>query len=265
VSGVSSFFGAQQASQAQLQAAQQAQAAIQAGIQQGTSAIQNFTTQGASSLKDLLSQGINLQSSYVMPGVAAEAPYAGAGADILPTLKALLTPGKSMTDVLSQIPGFQFAQDWGTRAIQNLATTRGLGGNVLTAGAQYSTGLAQQGWQSIVNSLQALLGTGAGAAGNILSMLTGAGGQALGGAVQTGGGLGQLFGQAGSSIADLISGGQKSIATSLTGAGSAAAAGITGMAGAAGNLGTNISNLGMLNALTGGKIFQGMFSSGSGS
>ena len=61
-------------------------------------------------------------------------------------LTALLTPGPNMTQALSQLPGFQFAQDWGQKAVQNLGTTMGLGGNTLAAGAQYATGLAQQGF-----------------------------------------------------------------------------------------------------------------------
>jgi hypothetical protein len=76
-----------------------------------------------------------------------------------PTLTNLLTPG-NMTSTLSQLPGFQFAQDWGQKAVQNLGTTTGLGGNVLTAGANYATGLAQQGYSGLVQNLQNFLNSG---------------------------------------------------------------------------------------------------------
>src|SRR6185312_15238073 len=76
------------------------------------------------------------------------------------TLQQLLTPGANMTATLSQIPGFQFAQDWGQQAARNQGTSMGLGGNTLTAGANYATGLAQQGYGNIVNALPGLLGGG---------------------------------------------------------------------------------------------------------
>src|SRR5580704_19246356 len=97
-----------------------------------------------------------------------------AASGALSTLQKLLTPGADMTSTLSQIPGFTFAQDWGQKAVQNIGTTTGLGGNTLTAGANFATGLAQQGYGNIVNSLLGLFSSG----GNIA---TGAAG-ALGGA-----------------------------------------------------------------------------------
>src|SRR5258707_11695191 len=94
------------------------------------------------------------------------APIIAQGKDIAGTalgpLKALLTPGSNMTDTLSQLPGFKFAQDWGQKAVANLGTTTGLSGNTLTAGANFATGLAQQGYGTIVDQLQQLLKTGVG-------------------------------------------------------------------------------------------------------
>ena len=49
-------------------------------------------------------------------------PFISAGKSALPTLQSLLTPGANQTATLSQIPGFQFAQDWGQKAVQNLGT-----------------------------------------------------------------------------------------------------------------------------------------------
>ncbi len=93
------------------------------------------------------------------------APYANAGADVLPTLKSLLTPGPNQTSTLSQLPGFQFMQDWGQKGVTAQATTRGLGGNALAAGAQFGVGTAQNAWTSLADQLQKLVGTGASAAG----------------------------------------------------------------------------------------------------
>lgn len=89
----------------------------------------------------------------------------------LPTLTSLLTPGANMTDVLSKIPGFTFAQDWGQKAVQNLGSTTGLGGNVLKAGADYATGLASNTYSGIVNALQGFLNSGLSTETNAASTL----------------------------------------------------------------------------------------------
>lgn len=104
-------------------------------------------------------------------------PYNAAGQRALPTLESLITPGANQTETLSKIPGFTFAQDWGQKAVQNLASTRGLGGNVLTAGANFATGVAQQGWGQIVNALQGLVNTGGSAAAGASNAATATGGQ----------------------------------------------------------------------------------------
>jgi hypothetical protein len=83
---------------------------------------------------------------------------------VLPTLTALLTGSgqgaAGIQNTLNNLPGFQFAQNWGQKAVQNLGTTTGLGGNVLTAGANYATGLAQQNYSNYVSGLQGLLNSG---------------------------------------------------------------------------------------------------------
>lgn len=90
-----------------------------------------------------------------------------------PILQKLLTPGADQTATLSQLPGFKFAQDWGQTAVKNLGTTTGLGGNVLTAGANYATGLAQQGFQGLVGNLQSYLNSGIGLESNAANALAG--------------------------------------------------------------------------------------------
>ena len=54
----------------------------------------------------------------------ALSPYYTAGANYGGVLSSLLTPGPNRTSTLSQIPGFQFAQDWGQKAVQNLERQR---------------------------------------------------------------------------------------------------------------------------------------------
>src|SRR4051812_2191487 len=103
----------------------------------GSNASRKASQQQAAALQAQL----DFQKQYIEKYVA---PYASSGQSILPILQSLITPGANMTDTLSRIPGFTFAQDWGQKAVRNQGTTMGLGGNVLTAGADYATGKAQQ-------------------------------------------------------------------------------------------------------------------------
>ena len=114
-----------------------------------------------------LKQAQTLQEQMFAQSQGALQPYYTSGAAVAPTLQSLLTPGANQTQTLSQLPGFQFAQDWGQKAVQNLGTTTGLGGNTLTAGANFATGLAQQGFSSLVNPLLQMYQTGAGAASSL--------------------------------------------------------------------------------------------------
>jgi len=110
---------------------------------------------------------LNQQMSLFKQAKGAVQPFISNANDVYPTLQKFTQPGANMTSTLSQLPGFQFAQDWGQRAVQNLGTTQGLGGNTLTAGAQFATGLAQQNWQQYLNPLLDIYHTGAGAAGQL--------------------------------------------------------------------------------------------------
>jgi hypothetical protein len=149
-------------------------------------------------------------------------PFISAGSSVLPTLMKLLTPGSDQSATLAQTPGFQFAQQYGQKAITNQATSRGLSGNALTAGADYATGSANNTFQSVVNALLGLSGQGTQAAGAL-----------AGNAIQTGanvGGQNTNIGQAGAGAA-IGTGNAISGATS------------------------SLSNLATLNALTGGQLF----------
>ncbi len=165
---------------------------------------------------------IEAQERMFRQAKEAVQPWITAGTGVLPTLQSLITPGPNQNAVLAQTPGFQFAQDWGLRGIKNAATMRGLSGNVLTEGASYSSGLAQNTWQNTVNALLGLSGQGQ-AAGSGLA----------GNAVATGQGI------AGSNI----------------GIGNAQAGAAMGTANAISNFASGISNIGYLQALTGGSAF----------
>jgi hypothetical protein len=137
---------AQQASAQQVAAQQQALAKITAILQPIIGEGQGITQQGQGVLGSILPTLTGASQSII--------------GSTLPALQSLLTPGPNQTAALSQLPGFQFAQDWGQKAVQNMGTTMGLGGNTLTAGANYATGLAQQGFGNYVNQLQNFLGLG---------------------------------------------------------------------------------------------------------
>lgn len=168
-------------------------------------------------------QALGQQNALFNEGLSLNQPFINAGQGAASTLSSLLTPGPNQTNVLSQLPGFQFASDWGQKAVSNQATTTGLGGNALAAGAQFATGLAQQNFGQYAGELQNLTDTGARAAGT-----------ALGGAVQQGGVVGNT----------------------LTGIGNASAAGTLGTTNAiAGGIG-GATNSGV-NALLLSKLFPG--------
>jgi hypothetical protein len=179
-----------------------AQSASQAQVGLGEQALgqqEGMWNQALSAIQPVLNLGTN----------------AASGA--LSTLQKLLTPGPNMTATLSQIPGFQFAQDWGQKAVQNIGTTTGLGGNTLTAGANFATGLAQQGYGNIVNSLNQLFTSGIGGASSAASSL---------------GGTASNFGQ---QIGGTLTGIGQSTAQGILGSANALSGGLQGAAGSAGN------------------------------
>lgn len=180
-------------------ASKSASAAQQALGQQALSQQQGMWNQALGAIQPVLNTGEN----------------AASGA--LSTLQKLLTPGANMTQTLSQIPGFTFAQDWGQKAVQNIGTTTGLGGNTLTAGANFATGLAQQGYGNIVNSLNQLFSSGIGGAASAASSL---------------GGTASNFGQ---QIGSTLTGIGQSQAQGILGSANALSGGLQGAAGGIGN------------------------------
>ncbi len=131
-----------------------------------------------------LQQALGAQQQMFKTARGALQPFISQGQGVGSTLQGLLTPGPNQNALLSQLPGFQFAQYWGQQAARNQGTTLGLGGNTLTAAADYATGKAQEYWGQDVNALQNFYNTGANAAGSLAgnaAQFSGQIGQTLGG------------------------------------------------------------------------------------
>lgn len=175
-------------------------------------------------------------------------PYIGAGSNALSSIQGLantsdpnspfsqllklVTPGADQTATLEQTPGYQFTQSQGLRGINNALAARGLGGSggaVARGVGQYTTGLAQNTWQSVVQNLLSSLTGGAG----VLQGVANTGANALGG----------LTG-AGTSTANQVS-------SSLTGIGNAQGAAATSIGNSIGSTATGIGNNYMLSQLIG--------------
>lgn len=235
-----SIFGAETQSNAATQAAQ-----LQAAASGNAATLQQQEADKA----------LQAQQGYFNTSQAALQPFINSGSGALPTLSKLLTPGADMSSVLAQIPGFQFAQQYGQKAITNQATSRGISGNALTAGADYATGSANQTYTGIVQALLAQAGLGSGAAGS----LAGAAGGASGNATST-------LANAGSQIGASLTGIGQAQAAGTLGSANAQATGATGVANAVSggvNSGINLSLLqSLLKNNQGGSSGLGIFSGG---
>ena len=171
-------------------------------------------------------------------------PYIDAGQGMLPQLQGwldpsqssgsplsslvkLTTPGANMNDTLSQMPGYQFSQTMGQKAVNNSLAARGLagpGGALARGSADYATGLAQNTWQNEVNALMGTYQAGATGMQNYVNTGAGSAAALAGGATQTGGQIGQ----------------------SLVGIGNAQAAGTLGSANAMSGMVNNLSQYGQM-------------------
>lgn len=151
----------------------------------------------------------------------------------LNALRKLTMPGSNMTDTLRHTPGFEFAEDRGLRAVNNALAARGLGGSggaVAKGASEFTTGLASNTWQSVVNALQNLFMGGAGAKQSFVN--TGANA-----AAGLGGNATQVGGQIGSN---------------LVGIGNAQGGAATATGNALGNVGGGITTAALIQKLLGG-------------
>src|ERR1700761_7582261 len=129
----------------------------------------NAVTQAAQLQASAATNAQNLEQGFFNTSQKALQPFIDSGSSVLPTLTGLLTGngqgGAGIQSILNNLPGFQFGQQYGQKAITNQATSRGLSGNALTAGADYATGSANSAYSGIVQALLQQAGLGGSAAG----------------------------------------------------------------------------------------------------
>ncbi len=225
------IFGASKAADAQTAAAQAAIANQQQMYGQNKALLSPYITAGQGQLSN--------QSALLDPNNAS-GPLAA--------LMKLTMPGANMSAELAQTPGYQFAESQGLRAVNNQLAARGLGGSggaVAKGAASFTTGLANNTWQSVVNALQ-----------NSFNSQVGAGQNFINSGVQAGGALAGV----GTNTANQISG-------SLTGAGNAQAAGYNAIGGAVNTAASSLPSSLLLSQLMSGQgggagIYQGTSSVG---
>jgi hypothetical protein len=115
-------------------------------------------------------QATKVQEDALAQQKELSAPYRALGESAIPTLQNLLGIGKGGTagieKTLSQMPGYQFAKSQGIDATKASAASMGLAlsGNTLQGIDQFSTGLADQTYQSEVANLMGIAGIGQAAA-----------------------------------------------------------------------------------------------------
>lgn len=116
----------------------------------------------------------------------------------------------SIMNTLQQLPGYQFANYQGLKTVQNSATARGLGisGAAQKGAASYSTGLANEYYNNLLQGVQATENTGANAAA----------------------GLGNIGAKTGANIAGTTVGAGQAAAVGTLGSANALAGGLTGSA-----------------------------------
>lgn len=185
----------------------------------GASEQSNAATQASQLQAQSATNAQNLEQGFFNTSQKNLQPFIDSGSGVLPTLTKLLTPGADMSKVLAGIPGFQFAQQYGQKAITNQATSRGLSGNALTAGADYATGSANSAYSGIVQALLQQAGLGGNAAGALAGAAGTAGGQV--GASATG---------VGNALASGVLGSANALSTGATGVANAASGGVNSFA-----------------------------------
>jgi len=133
----------------QSQALGKAAGTISSTTQQGIAQLLGLVGQGQGAISGYTGQGAQAVSGYTAQGARSLertlAPFIGQGEMAGNTLSQLLNPGTAMK-TLQQLPGYQFALNTGESAINNAATTSGLGGNVITAANNFAQGTAQNTW-----------------------------------------------------------------------------------------------------------------------
>lgn len=191
--------------------------------------------------RDIFGQNKNLLTPFINAGAGAipglqdwlSSSGGASGSNPLSALIRLVTPGASMSDTLSQTPGFDFSKTQGTRAALNALAARGLGGSpgaIAKGVGGYVSGLAGNTWDSVVKNLLSTFQTGGGMLQNLVNSGVTAGGALAG---------------VGTNTANAVSG-------ALTGAGNAQAAGANATGSAISGMGGSLTTAALLKQLTGG-------------
>lgn len=123
--------------------------------------------EAAGATKDATNAAIAQQNSALGQQAAMSAPYRALGESAIPTLQGLLgINGADPTKTLQATPGYQFAKEEGLQGTTNAASRMGMGlsGNTLEGLDKFSTGLADQTYQSAVGNAENVVGMGQAAA-----------------------------------------------------------------------------------------------------
>lgn len=176
----------------------------------GSNASQNAASQQVAMQQQALAQ----QQRMFNVGQQAVNPFIQGGQTALGTLTNLETPGQSAS-ALSQMPGFQFASQYGTMAAQNALSAKSgaSAGPLATAISQFNNGLAGQQYFNTVGALQNTANMGQSAASSL-----------LGGAINSGNAQASTLGNIGNAQA-----------AGTLGSANALAGGLNGVSGALGN------------------------------
>lgn len=241
LSGGLSFLGSQQAGKAQQQAAQtsgmygliaQQQALAQARemAEKGAAAARDYYGKGRADVLGQADLGEAAGREFYGQGVGYQAPYMAAGAGATNQLAALFAPGGEYTrqptlEELQMDPGYGFRFREGQRALESSAAARGglLGGGTGKALARYGQEAGSQEYQNAyarfmanraaaTQALQNLSGTGAGAAGAATGLAGQIGSNLMAQRFGTGGNLGTMAGNAGSTVSGAYTGSVPTIA-----------------------------------------------------
>jgi hypothetical protein len=183
-------------------------------------------------------EAIKTQQGMFNTAQSALSPYYTAPAQSQATLQSLLNPSTAQS-TLQNLPGFQFASQWGDLATTNQLAAEGLGGSSgpLAKGlSDYNNGLAQTYYTNYANTLQQSVNSGLGGASAL-----------AGNATNTG----QAIGQTQQAGANALAAGTLGSANALAG----------GLSSAGGSLSTAL----MLNALNGSGGGAGLYAGLSGS
>lgn len=131
-------------------------------------------------------------------------PFQQFGASQLGNYSNLLNPGTAANQ-LTNLPGYQFSLQQGMRGVSNSSAARGLGasGAGLAGAANYTTGLAGNTYQQMLNNYQTAASLGSNAAAGVGSAAT-----------ATGQGVAQTQASLGNALASAYTGGGNAIANS---------------------------------------------------